>query len=46
MKYLLILLLTVSGCASPQKILVKNCKAVGNGLYECEEIPKKDIGRK
>ena len=34
------------GCASTHKILVKNCKPLGSGLFECEEIPKKEIGKR
>lgn len=46
MKYLLALIaLTMfAGCASgPTKIMVKNCKDLGSGLYSCEEIPRRDI---
>lgn len=42
-----IVVILFAGCASgPTKILVKNCKALGSDLYSCEEIPKKDIGKK
>lgn len=46
MKYLILFCVLLSGCASgPTKVLMKNCDAVGSGLYSCEEIPNKDIGR-
>ena len=44
MKYLVAVLILLSGCASP-KILVRNCKAVGTNLYECEQVPSKEVGR-
>lgn len=35
----------LSGCSSaPTKILMKNCDSVGDNLYRCEEIPKKEFG--
>lgn len=46
MKYLFAFmgLVMLAGCASgPTKIMVKNCQALGSGLYQCEEIPQKDI---
>jgi hypothetical protein len=45
MKYLLLILATLllANCSTP-KLLVKNCKAVGTNLFECEEIPKKELG--
>lgn len=47
MKKLILALLTVgllAGCShAPTHILAKNCKALGSGLYDCEEIPKKDV---
>lgn len=48
MKYVLALMvLMLAGCSSaPRKVLMKNCDAVGSGLYECEEIPKKELGGK
>jgi hypothetical protein len=47
MKYLvLILALGVVGCSSTPKVLMKNCEKLKNGYYECEEIPKKNIGER
>jgi hypothetical protein len=46
MKLILFVILTLStftGCSTgPTKILVKNCVAVGDDLYSCEEIPTKE----
>lgn len=48
MKYIIsILLLTgLVGCAGPRTLLVKNCKDLGSGLYQCEEIPPKETGQR
>lgn len=49
MKYVLIMLvLILSACSSaPTRILVKHCEALGDDLYSCEMIPKKEfIGKK
>ena len=46
MKLILFVILTLStftGCSSgPKKLLVRNCVAVGDDLYSCEEIPTKE----
>lgn len=42
---MLILLLALCSCSSaPKKLLMKNCDKVGSNLYECEEIPAKEVG--
>lgn len=34
----------LAGCASgPTLVMVKNCKSLGSDLYQCEEIPAKDV---
>lgn len=46
MKILFVILAVsmLAGCSStPTKYLMKNCEAVGDNLYECEEIPQKDF---
>lgn len=40
---LLSVLLLLTSCSHVRKILVKNCVAVGSGLYQCEELNQKDI---
>lgn len=44
MIYLCILMLFLSACASPQKIRVRNCKAVGYNLYECDPVIEPETG--
>lgn len=49
MKYVLLMMVFVlSACSSaPTKILVRHCQSLGDDLYDCEMIPKKDFtGRK
>jgi len=42
--FFVVALSMLAGCASgPTLILVKNCKDLGGGISQCEEIPKKDI---
>jgi len=46
-KYLLgfLALALLAGCSSaPRHQLMQNCKALGEGLYDCEETPK-DINK-
>lgn len=38
MKYLILLLL-IAGCASSQKVLMKNCTKLHDNYYECENVP-------
>lgn len=41
---LLLFVATLTGCASgPSLILVKNCKSLGSNMYQCEQIPTKDV---
>ena len=41
--FVFLALSTFAGCSSgPKKLLVKNCVAVGDDLYSCEEIPTKE----
>jgi len=35
-----VLCVTLVGCANaPVRVRVRNCQAIGAGLYDCEEIP-------
>ena len=44
MSFCLVLLAMLTGCASgPTRIMVRNCKALGSDLYQCEEIPQKEV---
>lgn len=46
MKYLIILMapiLFVSCASGPIRILVRNCKSMGGGIYTCEKIPEKEV---
>lgn len=46
MRYLIAALMMslLVGCASgPKLLMVKNCKSLGSDLYQCEEIPSRDI---
>jgi PBP1b-binding outer membrane lipoprotein LpoB len=39
-------ILFIAGCASkPVIVRVKNCQALGSDLYDCEQIPARDIDR-
>lgn len=38
----LIGLIMLSACSSAPKIRVKNCKAIGSNLYECEMLPDQE----
>jgi uncharacterized lipoprotein YajG len=41
--FVILTLLTFTGCSTgPTKLLVKNCIALGDDLYSCEEIPTKE----
>ena len=44
---LFMLCLTLVGCANaPVRVRVRNCQAIGVGLYDCEQIPAdSDSGR-
>jgi|GEM_PF-6245641 len=45
-KALIFGLLFLASCSSvPTKKLYKNCDSAGGGLYYCEEIPSKEIGK-
>jgi len=41
-----IALLFVVACSSVTKIKAKNCVAIGNDLYECEELPNYNYNRR
>jgi hypothetical protein len=46
MKVMLLIVLAsiVVGCSSgPVLIRVKNCQPVGNGLFDCEEVPPSQL---
>lgn len=48
-KYILSLLALalLAGCSSaPRHQLMQNCKALGEGLYDCEEAPKDIVSNK
>lgn len=41
---LLIVLSMLAGCSSaPPRMLMQDCKLLGNGIYDCQELPKGDI---
>jgi len=45
MKFLILALfaLTVAGCSSTPKVLMKNCKKLQSGYYECEEVREQRV---
>lgn len=40
MKYLILALVLLAGCASPTKYVMKNCTQIRENVFLCETIPE------